>query len=216
MWPRSRNESYLLTTHGSDDHVTLGILALRMSGNISVIDKSKVNKTTLIGVHRLETNLTRTLGTRSSRPSNRLNLLLPTILVALNVNNDGEVEAKTLTNDRRDDELKSVEHATVAANENCQVTAINVENELSLVTIVLIDGGLSLTKALEDITNHANGEVGDGVKLVVAKLFISLVGSSNLSKGIARDNLLGLLVLLDRVIDDFVHGYLHLGKAPTQ
>ena len=86
---------------GRDNHVTIGVLTLRVSHNALIISKSQMNETTLIGIHGSKGDLTvTTLGARSRRERKLLNLLPATVLVSLDIYDDGIVELEPAAQQR--------------------------------------------------------------------------------------------------------------------
>ena len=55
-----------------------------------------------------------------------------------------------------------------------EVAAVHVKNELAVLAVVLVDGGLGLAEERKDAPKVAHGEVGDLVHLLVGKLLTSL------------------------------------------
>ena len=107
--------------------------------------------------------------------------------------------------------MQSLKRATVAANEDGKVSTAHIKNELALIAIVLVNGGVRLTKEIENSAQVLNGNIGNTVGLVISQSNASLVVLANLGElvirralrsGIARDNLLRLDYLVE---DSFLH-----------
>jgi hypothetical protein len=192
--------------------VPVRIIALRVCGDLRIISQSKVNQTTVVRIHGSKLDAgTMTLSTRSSVESHLLNLLLSTATITLNVDDDRIVELETAAQKGGDNRLKSLKRAPMATNENSKVTTAHIKDELTFVTIVLINGGVSLTEEIENTAEILNSDVGNTIGLVISQSDASLIVLANLSElvirgalrsGIARDNLLRIDHLVE---DSFLH-----------
>ena len=154
----------------------------------------------LVGVHGGQGNATLLAGTLCSRKSNGLKLLLATGLVALDVHHDGVVELDAAAHQGGQHHLKGIQGTAVTTDENREVTTVDVKNELTLVTVVLVDGRLSLAKEGQNLLQIVNGEVGDLVGLLVSKGNAGLKVLANLCKlvvlGSIEDSLYQSLLLV--------------------
>lgn len=154
----------------SNDNPTIRILTLRVSSNGVIVDKSKVNKAPLIGVHGSHSNSTLLASLRSGSPGKTLNLRLPAGLIALNINNDGIVELKSAAHQGRKNHLKRIERTAMAANEHRKIPAVNVKDQLPIIAIVLVDRALSLTKETEELAKILNSDIRNLIGLIIGQL----------------------------------------------
>lgn len=153
-----------------NDNPTIRILTLGVSGNGVIVDKSKVNKPTLIGIHGSHSNSTLLASLRSGGLGKTLNLRLPAGLIALNINNDGIVELKSAAHQGRKNHLKRIERTAMAANEHRKIPTVNVKDQLPVITIVLIDRALSLTKETEELAKILNSDIRNLIGLIIGQL----------------------------------------------
>lgn len=153
-----------------NDNPTIRILTLGVGGDSVIVDKSKVNKPTLIGIHGSHSNSTLLASLRSGGLGKTLNLRLPAGLIALNINNDGIVELKSAAHQGRKNHLKRIERTAMAANEHRKIPAVNVKDQLPVITIVLIDRALSLTKETEELAKILNSDIRNLIGLIIGQL----------------------------------------------
>ena len=93
----------------------------------------------------------------------------------------------------------------MTANENSKIRSGNIQNQLALVTLVLINRRVGGIEVRKDGTQNGNRNIGDGVELLIGQLFAGLVALCNL--GIIARNLRGNL--LKHILDDlFRHNVL--------
>ena len=123
----------------------------------------------LIGVHRSQSNAALLRSTLSRSISNALKLLLTTRLVTLDVNNDGVVELDPAAHERGQHHLEGIERTAMTPDEDGKVTTVDIEDKLTLVTVILVDGGVSLTKVGKNLLEVVDGEVSDLIGLLVGK-----------------------------------------------
>ena len=146
-----------------------------MRGHAVIIDQGKVDDPALVCIHGSKSHtalLARTLG---SGQRDAAELLLTARLIALDVHDDRIVEVDVGAHERGEDHLESIERATVAADEHGKVSAVDIEDELAVIAIVLIDGRMLLTKKGKDLPKIPNCHVGDLIHLVVGQGLASLV-----------------------------------------
>ncbi len=94
----------------------------------------------------------------------------------------------------------------MAANEDGEVTLGDIEDELTLVALILVDHHIVLAEAGQELTQVAHGEVGHGVDLrVVDGAVLHKVGLDRLE---VDGSIEGLLQGLALGVHDFlgVHG----------
>ena len=70
------------------------------------------------------------------------------------------------------------------ANENGEVATVHIQDELAIVTLVLVDSDALCAKELEDATHVAHGNVCDHIDVLVGKFLASLVALSKRGIGI--------------------------------
>lgn len=70
----------------------------------------------------------------------RSNLVLSTALITFDVDDDRIPKAKLATHQQGEHNLKSIEGTSMTANENSKIRSSYVQNQLALVTLILIDG----------------------------------------------------------------------------
>lgn len=186
--------------------MAIWIRALGMSIDGIIATKGNVNQSTLVGIHGRQGNtLTSADGTLGSRLSHGGNLVLTAALITLDVHDDRIPKAKLTTHQQREHNLKGIEGTSMTPNENSKIRSGYIQDQLALVTLILIDGRVRRIEVRKDRTQNGNRDIGDGVELIIGKLFTSLVALCNL--GIIardlRDN------LLKHILDDlFRHNVL--------
>ena len=82
----------------------------------------------------------------------------------------------------------------MAANENRKVTTVNVEDQLTVIAVILINRALSLTKETKELAKILNGDVGDLIRLLFGQLgtgLEALADRRELISGISREGLVG-------------------------
>ena len=85
------------------------------------------------------------------------------------------MEAERAAQERGYDHLERIERAAMTANEHSKVSAIDIEDELAVVSVVLIDARTGLTEVGKDVLDRADGCIGDEIELVVGELLACLV-----------------------------------------
>ena len=179
--------------------MAIGIRALRMRINSIVTTKGNMNQSTFIGIHGRQGNTLMSANSAlGSGLGHRSNLVLSTALITLDVDDDRIPKAKLATHQQGKHNLKSIEGTSMATNENSKIRSGYVQNQLALVTLILIDGRVRRTEVRKDGTQNGNSHIGNGVELLIGQLFTSLVTLCNL-RIIARD-LRGNL--LKHILDD--------------
>ena len=128
----------------------------------------------------------------------RSNLVLSTALITLDVDDDRIPKAKLAAHQQGEHNLKSIKGTSMTANENSKIRSGYVQNQLALVTLILIDGRVRRIEVRKDGTQNGNSHIGNGVELLVGQLFTSLVTLCNL--GIIARDLRGNL--LKHILDD--------------
>lgn len=179
--------------------MAIRVRTLRMGIDGIIATKCNMNQSALIGIHgRKRNTLMSTDGTLGGRLSHRGNLVLTTALVALNVNHNRIPKAKLAAHQQGEHNLKSIEGTSVTANENSKIRSGYVQNQLTLIALILIDGRVRRIEVRKDGTQNGNSNIGNGVELLIGQLFTSLVTLCNL--GIIARDLRGNL--LKHILDD--------------
>lgn len=186
--------------------MAIGVRTLRMSIDGIIATKCNVNQSALVGIHgRKRNTLMSADGTLGSRLSHGGNLVLSAVLVSLDVHYNRIPKAKIAAHQQREHNLKGIKGTTMTANENSKIRSGNIQNQLALVTLVLINRRVGGIEVRKDGTQNGNRNIGDGVELLIGQLFTGLVALCNL--GIIARNLRGNL--LKHILDDlFGHNVL--------
>ena len=186
--------------------MAIGVRTLRMSIDGIIATKCNVNQSALVGIHGGKRNtLMSADGTLGSRLSHGGNLVLSAALVSLDVHYNRIPKAKLAAHQQREHNLKGIKGTTMTANENSKIRSGNIQNQLALVTLVLINRRVGGIEVRKDGTQNGNRNIGDGVELLIGQLFTGLVALCNL--GIIARNLRGNL--LKHILDDlFRHNVL--------
>lgn len=82
----------------------------------------------------------------------------------------------------------------MAANENRKVTTVNVEDQLTVIAVILINRAVSLTKETKELAKILNSNVSDLIGLVIGQLDTGLKMLANRGKLISGIYGGGLLV----------------------
>ena len=179
--------------------MAIRVRTFRMGIDGIIATKCNMDQSSLIGIHRRKRNtLMGTDGTLGGRLSHRGNLVLTTALVALNVNHNRIPKAKLAAHQQREHDLKSIKGTSVTTNENSKIRSGYVQNQLTLIALILIDGRVRRIEVRKDGTQNGNSHIGNGVELLIGQLFTSLVTLCNL--GIIARDLRGNL--LKHILDD--------------
>ena len=186
--------------------MAIGVRTLRMSIDGIIATKCNVNQSALVGIHgRKRNTLMSADGTLGSRLSHGGNLVLSAALVSLDVHYNRIPKAKLAAHQQREHNLKGIKGTTMTANENSKIRSGNIQNQLALVTLVLINRRVGGIEVRKDGTQNGNRNIGDGVELLIGQLFTGLVALCNL--GIIARNLRGNL--LKHILDNlFRHNVL--------
>ena len=186
--------------------MAIRVRTLRMSIDCIVATKCNVNQSALIGIHgRKRNTLMSADGTLGSRLSHGGDLILTATLVSLDVHYNRIPKAKLAAHQQREHNLKSIKSATMTANENSKVGSRYIQNQLTLVALILIDRRVGGIEVRKDGTQDGNRNIGNGVELLIGQLFTSLVALCNL--GIIARDLRGNLI--KHILDDlFRHNVL--------
>lgn len=186
--------------------MAIGVRALRMRVDSIVTTKGNMNQSTFVGIHGRQGNtLMSANGTLGGGLGHRSNLVLSTALITLDVNDDRIPKAKLAAHQQREHNLKSIKGTSVTTNENSKIRSGYVQNQLTLVALVLINRRVGGIEVRKDGTQNGNRNIGNGVELLIGQLFTGLVALCNL--GIIARNLRGNL--LKHILDDlFRHNVL--------
>lgn len=83
----------------------------------------------------------------------------------------------------------------MTADQDCKVTRGHIENQLTFITVILVDIGVSSIERTQDVAKDTDGDVGDTIQLAIGQLFTSLELGSDISIGTFNGSL-GSLVLI--------------------
>ena len=120
-------------------------------------------------------------------------------LIALDVHGNGIAEPELTADQQREEGLKRLQRLAVTTDEHRQIGRGDIEDKLPLVPVILIDRRILGVKVEQKVTKNGDGEVGDGVELLVGELLTRLAALSDLS--VRAANFLGyLLKLVSHVI----------------
>ena len=179
--------------------MAIGVRALRMRVDSIVTTKGNMNQSTFVGIHRRQGNTFMSANSAlGSGLGHRSNLVLSTALITFDVDDDRIPKAKLAAHQQGEHNLKSIKGTSMTANENSKIRSGYVQNQLALVTLILIDGRVRRIEVRKDGTQNGNSHIGNGVELLVGQLFTSLVTLCNL--GIIARDLRGNL--LKHILDD--------------
>lgn len=186
--------------------MAIGVRALRMRVDSIVTTKGNMNQSTFVGIHRRQGNTFMSANSAlGSGLGHRSNLVLSTALITFDVDDDRIPKAKFAAHQQREHNLKGIKGATMTANENSKVGSRYIQNQLTLVALILIDRRVGGIEVRKDGTQDGNRNIGNGVELLIGQLFTSLVALCNL--GIIARDLRGNL--LKHILDDlFRHNVL--------
>ena len=186
--------------------MAIGVRALRMRVDSIVTTKGNMNQSTFVGIHGRQGNTFMSANSAlGSGLGHRSNLVLSTALITFDVDDDRIPKAKLAAHQQREHNLKGIKGTTMTANENSKIRSGNIQNQLALVTLVLINRRVGGIEVRKDGTQNGNRNIGDGVELLIGQLFTGLVALCNL--GIIARNLRGNL--LKHILDDlFRHNVL--------
>lgn len=76
----------------------------------------------------------------------------------------------------------------MSTNQNGQIRNGDIQNQLTFIALILINGRVSSIEEGKKVAHDGDGNVGDGVKLLISQLFTGFVSTSDL--GILPGNLL--------------------------
>lgn len=186
--------------------MAIGVRALRMRVDSIVTTKGNMNQSTFVGIHGRQGNTFMSANSAlGSGLGHRSNLVLSTALITFDVDDDRIPKAKLATHQQGEHNLKSIEGTSMTANENSKIRSRYIQNQLTLVALILIDRRVGGIEVRKDGTQDGNRNIGNGVELLIGQLFTSLVALCNL--GIIARDLRGNL--LKHILDDlFRHNVL--------
>lgn len=186
--------------------MTIRVRTLRMSVDRVIATKGNVNQSALIGIHRWKRDaLVSAHGSLGRGLSHRRNLVLTTALITLNVHHNRIPKAKLAAHQQREHNLESIKRTTMTADKDGKIRSSYIQNQLTLVALILIDRRVGGIEVRKDGTQNGNRNIGNGVKFLIGQLFTGLVALCNL--GIIARDLRGNL--LKHILDDlFRHNVL--------
>ncbi len=183
--------------------MTIRVSTFGMGLNLIVLTQRDMDQAALIGTHRRKIyRATLTQGTRSSRVSHRDHLVTTTALIPLDIDSNGITETQLTAYQKGEHRLQRFKGAPMTTDKNGKIRSGHIEDKLALVTLILIDRGISGIKETQQGTKDRDGNIGYRIKLLVRELLTSLVVSSDLwiFAGIG----------LSLLFKFFRHGTLHL------
>lgn len=174
--------------------------------NPIILTQGNVNQSALGRCHRRKVDRTTLLNsTRGSRACHRGYLLMAATPIPLNIDNDWIPEPKLAADQEGDHRLQRPERSTVTTDKDRQIRCRHIENQLTFVTFVLIDGRVVSIEMSKNGTHNGNGRVGNGIELIIVELLSSLIALGYL--GELTNNLLGCF--FGRLFNQFLtHGKL--------
>ena len=63
----------------------------------------------------------------------------------------------------------------MTTDKNRKIGGGHIENELSFITLILIDGGIGSVKIAKDRTKNRDSNISDGVELLISELFACFI-----------------------------------------
>ena len=139
---------------------------------------------TLVRSHGAKLHAAMLLGSlRGSITSDGLELLSLTILVTLNIDDNGITEAHGANGNSGHQKLQRIKGLTMAADENSQIVTGDVEDKLAFIAFVLVNGDLADIEVLQDILDSCDGGIRDAIKILVADAFLFDLGVLSLFCG---------------------------------
>ena len=186
--------------------MTIRVRTLGMSVDRVIAAKGNVNQSALIGIHRRKRDaLVSAHGSLGRGLSHRRNLVLTAALITLNVHHNRIPKAKLAAHQQGEHNLESIKSATMTADKDGKIGSSYIQNQLTLVALILIDRRVGGIEVRKDGTQNGNRNIGNGVKFLIGQIFTSLVALCNL--GIIARDLRGNL--LKHILDDlFRHNVL--------
>lgn len=139
-----------------------------MGLNPCVLTKRKMNKATLVGIHGLKgygPMLTNSSG--CSTLCHLGDLIAATALVALDIDHDRESEAKFAAQQQREHSLEGFKRTAMTADENGKIGSSDVEDDLTLVTVVLINRRISSIEEAQELTKNGKSDIYERIDLFV-------------------------------------------------
>ena len=151
--------------------MTSAALSLRGGLDTIIVAKSNVNDASLIGGHGAQLNTVTLAGSAiGARTGDGLKLLALTTLIALNIDDYRITEANGAHGNGGHQELQRIKGLTMTTNEHRQIIAGDVQNELALVTLVLVNGNLADVELLQDVLKCSDGRISDVVEHLIGDL----------------------------------------------
>lgn len=111
--------------------------------------------------------------------------------IPLDIDNHRIPESKLAADQKGNHRLQRLERSTMTTDKDRQIRCRHIENQLALVTLVLVDGRVVSIEMSENGAHDGNSSVGNGIELIVGQLLSSLIALGNL--GELTYNLLGCI-----------------------
>ena len=161
-----------------------GTLSLRCRLDALVVAKRDMHDAALIRSHGAKLHAAMLLGSLcGSVTSNGLELLSLTILVTLNIDDNGITKAHSANGNGRHQELQRIKGLTMTADEDSQVITGDIEDKLAFIAFVLVNGNLTDIEVLQDVLNSCDGGIRDAIKILVADAVLFDLGVLSLFCG---------------------------------
>ena len=107
-------------------------------------------------------------------------LVMTTALVPLDINDDRIAETEFTAHQQREHGLQRIKRATMATNKHSKIRCRHVEDELTVIALILIDRSTFSIKVRQDLTKDGDGNISDGVKLLIGEVLTILIALGNL------------------------------------
>lgn len=140
-----------------------------MSLNPCVLTKRKMDKAALVGIHRLKGyGPMLTNSSRCSTLRHLGDLIATTTLVALDIDHDGESEAKLAAQQQREHSLERFKRTPVTADEDGKIGSGDIKDDLTLITVVLINRRISSIEEAQKLTEYGKSHIYERIDLLVS------------------------------------------------
>lgn len=153
--------------HGPYNHVSIGLFPHRIRFNTLVVTQCHMDQAALVRVHGTQAHFARlTISARSSGVCQRFDLLALAVLIALYIDRNRITISEFAVRNGRNDGLKSFERMTTSSDEDRKISAHDIEDNLILVTLVLIDFRTLCIEVLEHRLKRLDGGISYFIELL--------------------------------------------------
>ena len=174
----SRNTLVLLAER--NDYSTFRIDTFGVRIDPIIVTKRDVNKTTLIRTHRRKVyRATLCHSTSGSALRHPDHLIMAAALIALNINGDRIAETELTAYKQGNQSLKGLERATMTTDQDGEIRSSDVKDQLTLITLVLINRRVIGIEVDEDRTHDRDGHICNRIQFLISQLKTGLVVSSD-------------------------------------